>query len=91
MVRARWLCGKWPNLNKNGNFRSRELRKIVDLGRFLRCVWAAQVAVFHRETPRVSRVKRSVDQIEMGRDYSSIALRKSSSEGRTLRTSSADL
>ena len=48
-------------------------------------------AVFHRETPRVSRVKRSVDQIEMGEDYSSIALRKSSSEGRTLRTSSADL
>ena len=68
------------------------MRKISDLGGFLRYAEADWVAVFHRETPRVSRVKRLVDQIEKGGVYpSSIALRKSSSEGRTLRTSSADL
>lgn len=48
--------------------------------------------VFQKLTACVSRVKHPVDQFEMGSVYpSSIALRRSSSEGRTLRTSSADL
>ena len=42
------------------------MQKNAELGEFLPVAGVDRAAVFHRETPRVSCVKRLVDQIEMG-------------------------
>ena len=42
------------------------MQKNIELGEFLPVAGVDRAAVFHRETPSVSCVKRPVDQIEMG-------------------------
>lgn len=42
------------------------MQKNAEWGEFLPVAGVDRAAVFHRETPRVSYVKRLVDQFEMG-------------------------
>lgn len=46
------------------------MQKNAEWGEFLPVAGVDRAAVFHRETPRVSYVKRLVDQIEMGGEQS---------------------
>ena len=57
---------KCRDLLKKGDLEWGEMQKNIELGEFLPVAGADRAAVFHRETPSVSCVKRPVDQIEMG-------------------------